>query len=44
MFNINLQEYSTKQMVALVTCIAHINRKGRQKLLGLIEELEKTRR
>ncbi|XP_077513179.1 vacuolar protein sorting 50 isoform X2 [Amblyomma americanum] len=33
------KDYSTKQLVGLVTCISHLNKKSRQALLGLIEDI-----
>lgn len=38
------KEYTPKQMSALVNCISQINKKGRQKLLAMIEDMEKLKR
>lgn len=35
------REYSPKQLVSLVNCVSDINKKSRQKLLTVIEELDK---
>lgn len=33
------KDYSTKQLTGLVNCISHLNKKGRQGLLNLIDEI-----
>ncbi|KAK6190358.1 hypothetical protein SNE40_002246 [Patella caerulea] len=38
------KEYSSKQLLALVNTVDHLNRKARQKLSGIIEDIDKTRR
>jgi len=37
--NVNFQEYSGKQVASLVNCACQNNKRVRQMLLGLIEEL-----
>lgn len=39
--NVSLQEYSGKQLISLVSCMAHIQKKVRQRLIQGIEEMEK---
>uniref|UniRef100_V5H352 Syndetin C-terminal domain-containing protein n=2 Tax=Ixodes ricinus TaxID=34613 RepID=V5H352_IXORI len=38
------KEYAPKHLVGLVNCVAHLNKKGRQALLGLIEETDRTKK
>jgi len=38
------KEYSPRQMTTLVNCISQLNKKGRSKLLGMIEEMERPRK
>ncbi|KAL5006892.1 hypothetical protein ScPMuIL_015698 [Solemya velum] len=38
------KEYSNKHLLALINTVDHINKKGRQRLIGLVEELERYRR
>lgn len=40
-----LQEYSTKQLTSLVTCGvgSHVTKKGKQKLLSIIEDMERSK-
>ncbi|KAK2140314.1 hypothetical protein LSH36_1395g00066 [Paralvinella palmiformis] len=37
------KEYSNKQLTGLVNCLAHLNKKSRQRLLTLIEETDRSR-
>ncbi|CAN7997826.1 unnamed protein product [Ixodes hexagonus] len=38
------KEYAPKHLIGLVNCIAHLNKKGRQALLSLIEESDRTKK
>ncbi|XP_015916520.1 syndetin [Parasteatoda tepidariorum] len=38
------KEYTNKQLISLVNCITQLNKKGRQRLISLIEEGDKLRR
>ncbi|GAB1605109.1 syndetin-like isoform X2 [Argonauta hians] len=38
------KEYSTKQLLALIQSVDHINRKARQRLVNMVEEFDKIRR
>ncbi|CAL1535105.1 unnamed protein product [Lymnaea stagnalis] len=38
------KEYSNRQLLALVTSVDHLGRKSRQKLISMVEEMEKARR
>ncbi|GBM77752.1 Syndetin [Araneus ventricosus] len=38
------KEYTNKQLIGLVNCITQLNKKGRQRLINLIEEGDKLRR
>ncbi|XP_076349284.1 vacuolar protein sorting 50 isoform X1 [Tachypleus tridentatus] len=38
------REYTQKQLIGLVSCVTQLNKKGRQKLISLIEEGDKIRR
>ncbi|ELU05654.1 hypothetical protein CAPTEDRAFT_184136 [Capitella teleta] len=38
------KEYSGRQLSSLVTCIPQLNKKSRQRIIGMIEESEKNRR
>ncbi|GFU02070.1 hypothetical protein TNCV_837181 [Trichonephila clavipes] len=38
------KEYTNKQLIGLVNCVTQLNKKGRQRLINLIEEGDKLRR
>ncbi|CAG5128982.1 unnamed protein product [Candidula unifasciata] len=38
------KEYSNKQLLALVSSVGHLGRKSRQKLISMVEEMDKGRR
>lgn len=38
------REYSIRQLLALVGAVDHLNRKSRQRLINMVEEMDKTRR
>ncbi|BFZ05032.1 hypothetical protein BsWGS_08071 [Bradybaena similaris] len=38
------KEYSNKQLLALVSSVGHLSRKSRQKLINMVEEMDKGRR
>lgn len=39
-----LQEYSNKQLLALINSVDHINKKSRQRLVNIVEEMDRNRR
>lgn len=41
MYMFSLQEYSSKQLLSLVCCACQNNKKTRQRLSGVIEEMER---
>ncbi|XP_062608119.1 syndetin-like isoform X1 [Saccostrea cucullata] len=38
------KEYSNKQLLALINSVDHINRKSRQRLINIVEEMDRSRR
>lgn len=38
------KEYSSKQLIALINSVDHLNKKARQRLITVIEDIERTRR
>ena len=45
LFVFGLQEYTSKQLTSLVTCGvgSHVTKKGKQKLLAIIEDMERSK-
>lgn len=38
------KEYSNKQLLALINSVDHINKKSRQRLINIVEEMDRSRR